>query len=135
MNADDPPQMKITAKSKQGQLNLVLVLLRPYRKWLLLVFLALVIETVMGLLAPWPLKIIIDNVIGHHPLPAAFGWLNGSFITQDYKIMAAAAAISIVVFAILGSLASYINSYYTNAICLRRPSNVNSRMSLPSMAI
>ena len=33
----------------------------------------MVIETVMSLAGPWPLKIVLDNVVGSHHLP---GWLD-----------------------------------------------------------
>ena len=56
-------------KSSKSLTSLVLELIRPYNKWLLVIFLAMLLETAMSLLGPWPLKIIIDNVVGHHPLP------------------------------------------------------------------
>lgn len=49
--------------------RLVLDLVRPYRGWLVVVFAAMVVETAMSLAGPWPLKIVIDNVLGTHPLP------------------------------------------------------------------
>ena len=58
-------------KPSKSLTSLVLELIRPYNKWLLVIFLAMLLETAMSLLGPWPLKIVIDNVIGHHP------YLNG----------------------------------------------------------
>ena len=46
----------------KGLTRLVLELVRPYRGWLLIVFIAMLIETAMSIAAPWPLKIIIDIV-------------------------------------------------------------------------
>jgi ABC-type multidrug transport system fused ATPase/permease subunit len=43
--------------------NLVIELVSPYKFWLAIIFMAMMLETAMSLLAPWPLKIIIDNVI------------------------------------------------------------------------
>lgn len=43
-------------------------LLRPYRSKLVLIFLAMLLETIMSLAAPWPLKIILDSVVGKHKL-------------------------------------------------------------------
>ena len=34
-----------------------------------IILLAMLVETAMSLAAPWPLKIIIDNVVGNHKLP------------------------------------------------------------------
>ena len=113
---------------KDGLFRLVLVLLRPYRKWLILIFLALLFETIMSLAAPWPLKIIIDNVIAQDPLPAALSWLDGTFITHDYKTMAAAAAFAFLLFAALGSFAGYINSYYTESVAQYVANDLRKRM-------
>jgi len=54
-------------KPSKSLTSLVLELIRPYNKWLLVIFLAMLLETAMSLLGPWPLKIVIDNFIGHHP--------------------------------------------------------------------
>ena len=43
--------------------------LKPYKGPLLLAFVAMLVETVADLASPWPLKVVLDNVIGHHPLP------------------------------------------------------------------
>jgi hypothetical protein len=44
-------------------------LIRPYRGTIAIIVLAMLVETAAGLAGPWPLKVILDNVIGHHPLP------------------------------------------------------------------
>ena len=62
-----------TPGSAKAKTRLVLELVRPYRGWLAIVFVAMIFETVATLAAPWPLKIIIDNVIGKHKLPE---WLH-----------------------------------------------------------
>jgi len=128
-STEKPPESKprVHGKSK-GLSNLVLNLLLPYHKWLVIIFCAMLLETVMSLAAPWPLKIIIDNVIGKEPLPHALMWLNGTFITQDYKTMAAASAITLVVFAALGSIAGYINSYFTESVAQYVANDLRQRM-------
>src|SRR5947209_15192433 len=52
--------------------RLIRDLIRPYRWTLVIVFLAMVMETAMSLAGPWPLKIVLDNVVGSHHL---HGWL------------------------------------------------------------
>ena len=68
-------KMQVQKKMK-GLPHLVLTLLRPYRKWLVVIFCAMLLETMMSLIAPWPLKVIIDNIIGKDPLPGSLSWLN-----------------------------------------------------------
>ena len=59
-------------------IRFALRLVRPYRKWLLIVLGAMLIDTAMGLASPWPLKIVLDSVLDAMPLPAAFVWLVGA---------------------------------------------------------
>jgi ATP-binding cassette, subfamily B, bacterial len=55
----------------------ILPYLRPYWKLVTLSIALTVLISVASLLAPWPLKIIIDNVLGEHPVHPALahvGW-------------------------------------------------------------
>ncbi len=65
----------IFKKSSKSLTSLVFELIKPYKKWLLVIFAAMLLETAMSLLGPWPLKIIIDNVVGHHALPDWLAWI------------------------------------------------------------
>ncbi len=44
--------------------------LRPYRARVLAIGALSAVEVALGSLAPWPLKAVVDNVLGGHPLPA-----------------------------------------------------------------
>src|SRR6201995_2767142 len=55
---------------------LVRDLLRPHRRTLVVIVAAMLVETVMSLAAPWPLKTIIDSVAGNHPPPKWIDWLH-----------------------------------------------------------
>jgi hypothetical protein len=50
-------------------LRLIRNLVRPYRKNLALVLAAMLVETLMSLAAPWPLKVELDNVVAGKRLP------------------------------------------------------------------
>ena len=70
----------------------------------------------MGLAAPWPLKIVLDNVIGGDQPP---GWLRqiASWLPGDGVMQTAAfAAISTVIIAAVGAVASYLDNYYTESV-------------------
>ena len=103
-------------KNVQSLTSLVLKQISPYKKWLLLIFIAMLIETLMDLAAPWPLKIIIDNVIDHHELPAGLVWMNQLFVSENKMELAAVAAILLVMVTIIGAVAGYINSYFTESV-------------------
>jgi ATP-binding cassette subfamily B protein len=48
--------------------------LRPYRTRVLAISILSIAEIGLTALAPWPLKIVVDSVLGDHPLP---GWFAG----------------------------------------------------------
>jgi len=51
--------------------------LRPYWKLASVSAALIFVSALVGLLGPWPLKILIDSVMEGHPLPAAIGWILG----------------------------------------------------------
>ena len=53
-------------------------LVRPYWRWLVIVVVAMLIETAMSLASPWPLKIVLDSVLDAQPAPAWLVWLVGA---------------------------------------------------------
>ncbi len=106
----------IFKKSSKSLSSLVFELIRPYKKWLVLIFAAMLLETAMSLLGPWPLKIIIDNVVGHHALPYWLSWINDLPIGKDKMAIAAAAAFGLVLIALIGGIAGYIDNYYTESV-------------------
>jgi ABC-type multidrug transport system fused ATPase/permease subunit len=114
--------------SKNNLSSLVLTLLKPYKKWLFLIYCAMSVEALMGLAAPWPLKIIIDNVIGKEPLPGLLSWMNGTFVTASYSSMAIVAASSLLIFVLIGSVAGYINSYFTESVAQYVANDLRQRM-------
>ena len=96
--------------------HLVLQLVRPYRAGLAVVFAAMLVETLMSRAAPWPLKIVLDNALGHHPLPGWLGWEHDLGLDRDTMGLALFAALATVIIAAIGALASYIDNYYTESV-------------------
>src|SRR5271157_3037705 len=98
-------------------LRLIRELVRPYRGTLLIILLAMLVETAMSLATPWPLKVILDNVVTHHKMSPLLEdllrpWMDG----RHQMHIAALAAIAFVLIAILGAIASYIDNYYTESV-------------------
>ena len=54
--------------------RLVIGMLRPYRGWLAIVFIAMLAEIATSLAAPWPLKLVLDDALGKHHLPHWLEW-------------------------------------------------------------
>ena len=98
-------------------LRLVRNLIRPYLGSLSIILAAMLIETLMGLAAPWPLKVVLDNVIGNHKLPLWLSHLLTIVLKGDGKMsIAVGAALAVVAIATLGALASYVANYYTESV-------------------
>jgi subfamily B ATP-binding cassette protein MsbA len=96
--------------------RLVLDLVRPYHKWLVVVLIAMLVETAMSMAAPWPLKVVIDNVLGTHPLPEWLRWVRDLSLGQSKMGLAALAALGVVIIAVVGAVATYIDNYYTESV-------------------
>jgi ABC-type multidrug transport system fused ATPase/permease subunit len=98
-------------------IDLIRTLIRPYRGTLLIILFAMIVQTAMGVAGPWPLKIILDNVVGSHRAPRWIDLLLGDVGGGHSKMqIALAAALAGVIFAALGALASYVANYYTTSV-------------------
>ena len=97
-------------------MRLVLDLARPYRVSLAIIFVAMLVETIAGLGAPWPLKVVIDYAVGQHPPPAWMLAVFGPALTANAKALAAIAASGVVLLTVLGGLASYVDNYLTESV-------------------
>src|SRR5215831_19220657 len=102
--------------SNRTLVQLVLDLVRPYRAWLAIVLAAMLVETAMSLAGPWPLKVVIDNVLGSHPLPEWLRWLDDFAIARSKAGLAAVAAAALVAIAAVGALATYVENYFTESV-------------------
>jgi ABC-type multidrug transport system fused ATPase/permease subunit len=92
-------------------------LIRPYRGFLFFVLMAMLVETAASLAEPWPLKIILDNVVGTHRLPAWLANLLGPVLRHtDRGHIAAIAAIGVVAIAAIGGLGSYLDNWFTENV-------------------
>jgi ABC-type multidrug transport system fused ATPase/permease subunit len=120
MNGSKPSsKAEPIGKKPSGMPRLIRELIRPYRGTLLVIFIAMMVETLMSLAGPWPLKIILDNVVGSHHLPKWFDDSLGSVtagLGPGKMKIAVVAALGAVLIAIIGSIASYIDNYYTESV-------------------
>jgi subfamily B ATP-binding cassette protein MsbA len=113
-SASVTPAPREVASGKMSRL--VLDLVRPYRGWLVVVFAAMVAETAMSMAGPWPLKVVIDNVLGTHPLPDWLRWVHDLPMADSKMGLAAFAALAVIAIAAIGALATYIDNYYTESV-------------------
>ena len=106
---------KDPASGGPGMRPFVLGLLRPYTPVLVLILFAMILETAMSLAAPWPLKVILDNAVGHHKLDPGMQKMLGTMGEQKITLAGIAAG-AFVLIAVLGAVASYIDNYYTESV-------------------
>ena len=91
-------------------------LLRPYRRTIAIILAATLVSMVMSLAAPWPLKVILDNVVASHPPPAWIAWLFPMVGGTTKTHIAAAAGIATVAIAVVSGAAFYVASYSTERL-------------------
>jgi ABC-type multidrug transport system fused ATPase/permease subunit len=91
-------------------------LLRPRRRSIAIILTATVLQMVMSLAAPWPLKVILDNVVGNHRPPKWIVWLLPMLGGASKAHIAAAAGIVTVIIAAVTGVALYVGSYFTESL-------------------
>ncbi len=97
--------------------SLIRSLIRPYRGTLFIILTAMLVQTAMSVAAPWPLKIILDNVLGSHKLAPWLQDILPRILNSGTKMqIAIGAAVATVLIAVVGAIASYIANYYTTSV-------------------
>jgi ATP-binding cassette, subfamily B, bacterial len=92
-------------------------LVRPHRALLTAAFAAMVVESAASLWEPWPLKLIVDNVLGGKPLsPALASW--ALFGTDPIGILNAA-VLAVMTITAIGAVGAYTQKYLATAVAQR----------------
>jgi subfamily B ATP-binding cassette protein MsbA len=107
--------------------RLILQLVRPYRWRAAIVLAAMLVQAAVGLLAPWPLKIIIDSLVGNHPVPLWTSWFAPMLARGGKMQVAALAAIITVEIAVAGALAGYVGNYFVENVGQRVANDLRIR--------
>src|SRR6202165_1543850 len=91
-------------------------LLKPHTKLLMVGLVAVVGEGIADLLQPWPLKIVLDNVLQTR---AIHGWLNRFILLTagtDKVAMLRFAAVAVLVVAVIDAVCTYTDKYVTTSV-------------------
>jgi ABC-type multidrug transport system fused ATPase/permease subunit len=111
--------------------------LQPYRSLGAVSLVLIVLQSLASLLGPWPLKILIDNVLGQHPLPSSLTPLLGS-PTQDrfpLLVFAVVAGVGVVAFQnLLTVVSNYVHTKLKLGIVLDFRSHIFEHSQRLSMA-
>jgi subfamily B ATP-binding cassette protein MsbA len=91
-------------------------LIRPHWKTLAIALAAVLGETVTDVLEPWPIKVVVDNVLQSKKLPGLLGsTVSRLFGTNPYAMLNFAIA-AVALIAVVGALSSYFEKYLTTSI-------------------
>jgi ATP-binding cassette subfamily B protein len=93
-------------------------LLKPHKRMLSLALLAAIGEAASDIAQPWPLKIVLDNVLHHHSLQG-HGWLNHLVVstagTEQWAVLRLATLAALIV-AVVGAACSYAENSLTTSM-------------------
>src|SRR6266566_117826 len=91
-------------------------LLRPHWKSLAIAFVAVLGETVTGLLEPWPLKIVFDNILGAKKMPPWMAVFVYATLGQDQLAILEFVVVTVLLIALVGALSAYTEKYLTTSV-------------------
>ena len=112
MPANEP---KASAAGSSQHLHIV-DLLRPHWKALTLAFIAVLGETVTDVAEPWPIKVVIDNLVQSKPLPHWLMRIGASVFAQDKFAVLNFAVTAVIVIALVDAVSTYAEKYYTTNV-------------------
>ena len=107
---------KLSRKPLSPKRLTIRTLLRPHTGALVFGLLAVIGESAANLLEPWPLKIVLDNVLHSKK---SNGWLNGfihNVAGYDTFAILKFACIAVIGIAILDAISSYAEKYLTTSV-------------------
>lgn len=93
------------------------LLLAPQRARLVLAWWLTLLATALALVAPWPVKIVIDNAIGRQPLTGIVEPLRGLSPTILALVVGAAGVLLVAAAAVLGYLVTYLMGAVAEQAC------------------
>ena len=100
-----------------GMMGLIRELLRPYRGSLAMILVAMLVQSTMTLAAPWPLKIVIDNVVVGRKLDRWLAHLIEPVLAHAHRAhLAEIAALAVILIAVFNAVASYLANYFTESV-------------------
>lgn len=91
-------------------------LLRPHRRQLWLGLFAIAGESIADILQPWPLKVVLDNVIAHK---SEHGWLTHAIhrtVGRNVMHILLAACVAVMVIALMDAVCTYGEKWVTTTV-------------------
>ncbi|MGH7496922.1 MAG: ABC transporter ATP-binding protein [bacterium] len=103
---------------------------RHYKKyWLILAgsCMCLLATIGVGVLTPWPLKLVLDHVILQQPVPDSLGFLR-PWLANQPALLLLLLSLSIVLLALLEAFFSYLNKFWVSSTGVRINADIRERV-------
>ena len=115
LQAKESPKPRMSSSGLKKRLS-IRELLRPHLLALIVGFVAVVGESAANLLGPWPLKVVLDEVLrGHSSQTTAAQWIHALAGTDKFAILRFA-CLAVLVIAALDAVSSYLEKYLTTSV-------------------
>ena len=111
-----PDQAKEPLESKSARRLRILDLLRPHWKALTIALVAVLGETLTDILEPWPIKIVVDNILQSKKLPPVLGGIVTGLFGRNTDAIVNFAVAAVALIAIVGAVSSYFEKYLTTSV-------------------
>jgi ATP-binding cassette, subfamily B, bacterial len=114
-----PASSTVTAAPASPSLrktHLLARILRPHWKTLVIAFVAVLGETVADVAEPWPIRIVVDNILQGKTLA---GWLGAAarlLFGQNSSSLLTFALTAVIAIAIIGGISGYVEKYLTTSV-------------------
>jgi ATP-binding cassette subfamily B protein len=106
---------KPSSSKSSGKLRIA-HLIRPHRKALTIALLAVLAETFTDVIEPWPIKIVVDNLLQSKKLPVWLGGFVSQMFGQDKLAILNFAVAAVAAIAVVGAASSYVERYMTTSV-------------------
>ena len=94
----------------------IIALVRPHWKALTLALVAVLGETLTDILEPWPIKIVVDNILQSKKLPSVLGGIVTGLFGSNASAVLYFAVAAVALIAIVGAVSSYVEKYLTTSV-------------------
>jgi ABC-type multidrug transport system fused ATPase/permease subunit len=101
--------------------------LLAYSKWFALGYLGVAATILIKIIQPWPLKVILDNILLHKPMPAWLGGINSALGGNEMYLLTLLCVV-IVVLTTLEGFTSFLDRYYIAATGYSLTNDVRRRV-------
>jgi ATP-binding cassette, subfamily B, bacterial len=96
--------------------HLLARILRPHWKTLVLAFLAVIGETLADVLEPWPITIVVDNILQGKKISGPLGEAVRMMFGQNTSALLLFALTAVLAIAIVGGIGGYVEKYFTTSV-------------------